>query len=157
MAARLDEPAQRLERGEADGLDSIAVDGTRAVWLAGKQRVADYQYERVELWTGELSPNLSLEAASLVTVLPLRRMPELTFGGGVVAVPLEDRGNSLAVVLLASRQLRVLRAPPDMAIERLLWVAADEIAVQIGPGTMAEAPSKVQRIPLAALRALPQG
>jgi hypothetical protein len=159
IAARLDEPAQRLKRGEADGLGRIAIDGARTVWLEGKQRVAEsrYEYERVELWTAELSQNLSLESAELVTVLPLRRLPDLTLGGGVVAFPLEDRGNSHAVVLLASRQLRVLRAPPDMAIERLLWVAADEIAVQIGPGTMAEAPSKVQRIPLAALRALPPG
>lgn len=157
MAARLGEPAHPLRRDPVDGISPVAIDGARAVWIEGRTRDRNNIYRRVELWAGELSPNLTLESATMVTALPRRTMATPALGGGVVAIPLEDRGNGLAVVRLGSTDMRVLRAPPDLMIERLLWVAADELAVQIGPGTMAEAPSRVQRIPLAVLPGLPPG
>lgn len=135
-------------------LSAVALDGGRAAWIEQNNNEGD---DRLELWTAELAPNLSFESARVVTVLPLHRLATPTLGGGVVAIPLEDRGNSHAVVRLDSNDLRVLRPPPDLMIERLAWVTADEIAVQIGPGNMAEAPSKLRRIPLAPLPPQPQG
>lgn len=157
MAARLGEAAHPLRRGAVEGMSPVAIDGTRAVWVEGRGRDRNNYYGRVELWTGELSRGLTLETATMVAVLPRRTMARPTLGGGVVAIPLEDRGNGLAVVRLGTTGLKKLAAPPDQSVERLLWVAADEIAVQIGPGTMAVEPSRVRRIPLDALPPLPRG
>jgi hypothetical protein len=156
MAARLGEAARPMRAG-VDGISPIAIDGARAAWIEGRGRDRNNYYERLELWTGELSSALTLEKATMVTALPRRTMATPTLGGDVVAVPLDERDNGLAVVRLSAPEPKTLQPPPDWAIERISWLAADEIAAQIGPGNMREEPSRVQRIPLASLPPLREG
>ena len=149
LAARLGEPAHPLRRGAVDGISPIAIEGTRAVWLEGRGRDNNNLYRRIELWTGALGPGLTLEDATLVTALPRTTMTTPTLGGGTVTVPLQDRG--LLILRPGEPGTRTFMPPAGLMIERLLWVTRDEIAVEIGPGGRHVEPSRIQRIPLAAL------
>lgn len=157
MVARLGEPARPLRRG-VDGVSPVALDGRRAAWIEGRGRDRNNFYERVELWYGELSDELSLESAELAAVLPRRTMATPVLGGGAVAVPPADRGEQVTVVRLGVPEIRTLDPHFVAVFERILWITADEVAVQFGPDeSEPDGPTRLLRVPLAALRPLPQG
>jgi len=96
-----------------------------------------------------------LANAAKITTLPRTTMTTPTFGGGAVAVPLQEPSDGLAVVRLDTSEIRVFTPPQGLVVERLLWIAGDEIGVQIGPGGMHAEPSLLRRIPLASLPSTP--
>jgi len=152
MAARLGERAHSLRGDRFDGTSPVAIDGARAVWIEGFGRDNNNIYRRVELWTADVTKELALANAVKIAVLPRTTMAVPTFGGGVVAVPLPEPEDGLEVIRLdRPDDVRVLKAPAGLMVERILWVAADEIAVQIGPGGMHAEPSALRRIPIASL------
>lgn len=155
MVARLGERARSLHRNAVDGTSPVAIDGTRAVWVLGRGRDRNNEYKRVELWAAEFTPELTLENARMIATLPRNSMATPTLGGGVAAVRLQEPAEGLAVVRLDGPDLRVLRTPKGSIVERLLWVAADEVAVQIGSGGRHVAPSSVRRVAIASLPSMP--
>jgi len=150
-AATLGEKAHPLRGGSWDGTSPVAIDGARAVWIEGRNRDRNNIYKRIDLWTAKVTPGMTLANEALIAALPRTTMAVPTFGGGVAVVPLQQPADGLAVVRLDDPVIRVLKPPPGLVVERLLWVAADEIAVQIGLGGMHAEPSQLRRIPLAAL------
>jgi hypothetical protein len=152
LAARLGSKARSLRSDSFDGTSPVAIDGGRAVWIEGFGRDNNNIYERVELWAADVTKELALANAVKIAVLPRTTMAAPTFGGGTVAVPLPEPEDGVAVIRLDNPDdVRVLKAPEGLIVERILWVAADEIAVQVGKGGMHAEPSALRRIPLASL------
>jgi len=152
MAARLGERAHALRSEPFDGTSPVAIDGSRAVWIEGFGRDNNNIYKRVELWAADVTKGLALANAVKIATLPRTTMAVPTFGGGVVVVPLQEPKDGLAVVRLDEpNDIRALKPPTGLMVERLLWIADDEIAVQIGKGGMHVEPSQLLRIPLASL------
>jgi hypothetical protein len=152
MAARLGKPAHSLRTEPFDGTSPVAIDGARAVWVEGFGRDNNNIYKRVELWAADVTEGLTLANAVKIAVLPRTTMAVPTFGGGVVALPLREPRDGLAVIRLAEPDdARSLKPPAGLIVERILWVAADEIAVQLGKGGMHAEPSVLRRIPTASL------
>jgi hypothetical protein len=131
MAAKLGERAHSLRSGPTDGTSPVAIDGGRAVWIEGRDRDRNNFYKRIELWTAEVTPGPTLAKAAMIALLPRTTMTAPTFGGGVAVVPLQEPADGLAVVRLGEPGIRVLEPPAGLMVERILWGAADEIAVQI--------------------------
>jgi hypothetical protein len=154
MVARLGEPARELRPTvKGGGTSPIAIAGNRAVWAEGRGRDKNNIYERVELWTGELSEQLGIERERKVIDLPLDGMPRPAFNDGVAVVRLYtgEGADRLAVIRLAEGEVRLLVAPEGLRHERLLWFDRDEIGVMIGPGGSHMGPSTFRRFPIAAL------
>jgi hypothetical protein len=151
FAARLGERAHPLRNDRVDGTSPVAIDGDRAVWIEGRERDRNNFYEHVELWAADVTPGLTLADATKISTLPRTTVTTPTFGGGVVVVPLQEPTEGLAVVRLDASEVRVFVPRHGMVVERLLWVAEDELAVQLGPGGTQAEPSRLRRIPLASL------
>lgn len=160
MAARLGEPARELRPPvKGGGTSPIAIDGNRAVWAEGRGRDKNNYYQSIELLSGQITPQLAIEHARVVTALPLDGMPRPVFNGGMAVVSLYRRGEAdrLAVIRVADGEIRLLAAPDGLRNERLLWVTGDEIAVMVGPGGNHLGPSTIRRIPIGALPRMPPG
>lgn len=158
MAARLGEPAHELRLPvKGGGTSPIAIDGTRAVWLEGQGRDKNNIYERIELWTGEVSEHQKIERARVVTALPLATMARPIFNGGVAVVSLFKQGaiSDLAVIRVADAETLLLAPPKGLVNKGIVWVASDEVAVRVGPLKPMVAPAKVRRIPISSLPLLP--
>jgi len=154
MAARLGEPARALRPAvEGGGTSPIAIDGERAVWAEGHGRDNNNYYQSVELLTGRITSQLSIENARSVAALPLDWMPRPVFNGGMAVVSLYKRGevDRLAVIRVADGEIRALAAPDGLRNERILWVTGDEIAVMVGQGGNHMGPSTIRRVPITAL------
>jgi hypothetical protein len=151
LAARLGERAHPLRSERADGTSPVEIDGARAVWLEGRDRDRNNIYRSIELWAADVTPELTLAAATKITTLPRTTMTTPTFGGGLVVVPLQEPSDGLAVIRLDTTELRAFTPPQGLIVERLLWIAEDELAVQIGPDERHAEPSLLRRIPLASL------
>ncbi|MDC0673695.1 hypothetical protein [Nannocystis radixulma] len=151
MAARLGERAHPLRRGPVDGMSPVMIDGAQAVWLEGSGRDRNNIYKEIDLWRGDVVDGPVLADARHVLSLARTTMATPSFGGGVVAVPLEERAHGYMVVRLDTGEQRSLRAPSGLMIERVLWISGDEVAVRVGSGEMGGPPSVVRRIPVAAL------
>ena len=152
LGARLGAKARSLRSDPFDGTSPLAIDGGRAVWIEGFGRDNNNFYKRIELWAADVTNELALANAVKIAKLPRTTMAVPTFGGGVVAVPLGEPKDGLALFRLAEPDdVRVLQAPAGLIVERILWVAADEIAVQIGKGGVHAEPSLLRRIPLSSL------
>lgn len=149
--ARLGEEARPIFREAFDGVSPVAVAGRRAVWLRGFHRDQNNYYKRIELWTGQLSERLEIEGAALLAVLPHRTMVSPWLGESVAVVPGEEWGRALRVYRLDGAGVSTLQPPAGLSIERVLWVSADEIALQVGPGGVHVEPSRVRRHALASL------
>lgn len=150
MAARLGERAHALRRGVA-GTSPVMIDGTRAVWLEGRGRDHNNFYQAIALWTADVVDGPALANARQVLPLPLKTMRTPQFGGGVVAIPMEERADGLMIVRLDPLEQRALRAPVERMVERVVWITSDEVAVRIGSGEMGGEPGVLRRMPLAAL------
>ncbi|WP_143140799.1 hypothetical protein [Nannocystis exedens] len=151
MAARLGERAHPLHREPVDGTSPVLIDGARAVWVEGRGRDNNNFYKTIDLWAADVIDGPALANAQRVLAVPSKTMPTPHFGGGVVAIPLRESLGEVMVVRLDPREQRVLRAPAEHAIERVLWISSDEVAVRVGPADMRGEPRVVRRIPLAAL------
>ncbi|MBZ5713982.1 hypothetical protein [Nannocystis pusilla] len=151
MAARLGERAHPLRRGPVDGMSPVMIDGAQAVWLEGSGRDRNNIYKKIDLWRADVVDGPALADARRVLALARTTMATPSFGGGVVAVPLEQHVDGYMVVRIDTGEQRSLQAPPGLMIERVLWIAGDEVAVRVGSGEMGGAPSVVRRIPVAAL------
>lgn len=155
MGARLGEPARPLRGEQVDGTSPIAIDGTRAVWLEGRERDRNNGYEAIELWAADVAPELTLSNATKIMNLPRTTMATPTFGGGVVVVPQQEPSGGLSVIRLAASELLTYRPTQGTIVERILWIAEDELALQIGPSSSHAEPSTLRRIPLDALQSMP--
>jgi len=151
MAAKLGEPAHPLRRGPVEGTSPVMIDGDQAVWLEGSGRDRNNYYKKIDLWRADVVAGPALADARHVMPVPRTTMTTPTFGGGLVVVPLAERDNGMMVVRLATAEKLSLQPPIGLAIERVLWLTPDEVAVRIGPAEMTGEPSLLRRIPVAAL------
>lgn len=150
---RLGEAARPLFREPLGGVSPVALAGRRAAWVRGFDRDQNNYYKRVELWTGELSDRLEIEGAARLAVLPHRTMVSPWLGATAAVVPGEERGGSLQVYRLDGAGVATLKPPAGRTLERVLWVSADELAVQVGAGDAHVEPPQVRRHALASLPA----
>ena len=151
MAAKLGERAHLLHRGKVEGSSPVMIDGAQAVWVEGTGRDRNNYYKKIALWTADVVDGPALANARQVMPLSLKTMPFPTFGGGLVAIPLYARDNSMMVVRLATGEKSTLKPPVEQINERILWITPGEVAVRVGPLEMTGEPSVVRRIPVAAL------
>lgn len=149
MAARLGERAHPLRSGTIGGTSPVMIDGSQAVWLEGRGRNNNNIYKSVALWTAAVVDGPALADARQVLTLPLKTMRTPSFADGVVAIP-QELHEAMIVRVESGAQL-ALRAPDDLAIERILWLTRDEVAVRIGHADTSGRPSVMRRLPLAAL------
>jgi hypothetical protein len=158
MVAKLGEPARELRPVvKGGGTSPVSIDGNRALWCEGRGRDVNNYYRSIDLWTGEVTAEIEIENARVVTSLPLDAMTAPRFHDGVAVISLYERGEAdrLAVVRVADGETRLLVAPEGLRFERLLWVTGDEIAVMVGPGGNHLGPSTFRRIPIDVLPRMP--